>query len=70
MVLPSFQKRHLVAHTLGVVDRSYLAKTGDRGAVLGRKIVIGADEVKRSRNSHRTLASRMLANLQELGESE
>ncbi|MDA8118288.1 MAG: hypothetical protein M0000_13070 [Actinomycetota bacterium] len=66
----SFQKRHLVAHKLGVVDRSYLAKTGDSGAVLGRKILIGADEVKRLAKPIRTLASGMLANLQELGESE
>jgi hypothetical protein len=41
----AFQKRHLVAHKMGVVDRDYIAKTGDTQSVVGRKIGIEADEV-------------------------
>jgi len=41
-----FQKRHLVAHKMGVVDQDYITKTGDITAVVGRKISIGADEVR------------------------
>lgn len=42
-----FQKRHLVAHKMGVVDQDYITKTGDTQAVVGRKIGIEADEVRR-----------------------
>lgn len=41
-----FQKRHLVAHTMGVVDQDYITKTGDIQAFVGRKIGIGVDEVR------------------------
>ena len=42
-----FQKRHLLAHKMGVVDDAYITATNDPLAVVGRKISIGADEVKR-----------------------
>lgn len=42
-----FQKRHLLAHSMGVVDEAYLKKTGDPRAVLGRKVVIEPAEVSR-----------------------
>ncbi len=42
----AFQKRHLVSHKSGVVDEEYIRKTGDRGAVVGRKISIEADQVR------------------------
>ncbi len=41
-----FQKRHVVAHKMGVVDEDYVRKTGDLRAVVGRKVTIGADEVR------------------------
>lgn len=41
----AFQKRHLVAHKMGVVDQAYLAATADPGAVLGRKVPVAAAEV-------------------------
>jgi len=40
-----FQKRHLIAHKMGVVDKDYITKTGDTQAVVGRKVALGADEV-------------------------
>ena len=36
----SFQKRHLLAHRMGIVDEEYLKKTGDTRAKVGRE---GAD---------------------------
>jgi len=65
----AFQKRHLVAHKLGVVDQDYVTKTGDTHAIVGRKIGIDADEVKELARIINTLAPRMLANLQKLGMS-
>lgn len=40
-----FMKRHLVAHRSGVVDQAYLAQTGDREAVVGRKVPLNSAEV-------------------------
>jgi len=42
----SFQKRHLVAHRMGVVDEEYIAKTGDRGAVPGRKVSVSEADAR------------------------
>jgi len=41
-----FQKRHLLSHTMGVIDDEYVRKSGDIEAVPGRKIMIDADEVR------------------------
>lgn len=40
-----FQKRHLLAHKMGVVDAEYVQKANDPGAVLGRKICLDSSEV-------------------------
>ena len=40
-----FQKRHLLAHTMGVIDEDYIQKADDTGAILGRKVRVTADEV-------------------------
>jgi hypothetical protein len=40
-----FQKRHLLAHKMGVIDADYLQKVNDPGAVAGRKIHLSHDEV-------------------------
>jgi hypothetical protein len=42
-----FQKRHLLAHRMGVVDESYVKATGDQSAVVGRKVSISSQEVTR-----------------------
>jgi hypothetical protein len=42
-----FQKRHLLAHKMGVVDTDYVQTTKDYSAVVGRKIAITSPEVKR-----------------------
>lgn len=41
----AFAKRHLLAHTMGVVDEDYLQATGDSPSLLGRKVPITGAEV-------------------------
>lgn len=41
-----FQKRHLIAHKMGVVDEAYKKVANDPMAVVGRKVTINSDEVK------------------------
>ena len=40
-----FQKRHLLAHKMGVIDEDYVQKANDPGAIVGRKVRVSADEV-------------------------
>ncbi|MGO9059205.1 MAG: hypothetical protein ACLQU2_17725 [Candidatus Binataceae bacterium] len=40
-----FQKRHLLAHKMGVIDVEYVQKANDPTAVAGRKISVSSDEV-------------------------
>jgi hypothetical protein len=42
-----FQKRHLFAHRAGVVDEEYRQRSGDKEAMVGRKIALTAEEVKK-----------------------
>jgi hypothetical protein len=42
-----FQKRHLLAHKMGVIDEGYVRKAKDPEAVLGRKVRISKEEVIR-----------------------
>ena len=46
LVLRCFQKRHLLAHNMGVVDQEYIDKTRDTSVVIGRKIQIQSAEVQ------------------------
>jgi hypothetical protein len=43
-----FQKRHLLAHKMGVIDDDYVLKASDFGAVAGRKVQVSAEEVNSS----------------------
>ncbi len=45
-IIRCFQKRHLLAHTMGVIDEDYVRKASDPSAIIGRKISIDSDEVK------------------------
>lgn len=40
-----FQKRHLLAHKMGVIDEDYVQKSSDPGAIVGRKVRVTAEEV-------------------------
>jgi hypothetical protein len=52
-----FQKRHLLAHRMGIVDAAYTKATGDVRAVVGRKIRIERDEVVRLASAIRNLGA-------------
>ncbi|MDO8532668.1 MAG: hypothetical protein Q7T26_11000, partial [Dehalococcoidia bacterium] len=47
LAVKCFQKRHLLAHKMGVVDEAYIKLTNDHAAILGRKIAISSDEIVR-----------------------
>lgn len=42
----SFQKRHLIAHKMGIVDEAYLRATGDTNAVSGRKVKLDSNQIR------------------------
>jgi hypothetical protein len=44
-VVRCFQKRHLFAHKMGIVDNAYKQKTNDPETMVGRKIRITAEEL-------------------------
>jgi hypothetical protein len=64
-IVRCFQKRHLLAHSMGVVDEAYLKATGDRATMLGRKVVIIADEVTRLIDAIRRLGQYLIEQLNE-----
>jgi hypothetical protein len=41
----SFQKRHLLAHRMGVIDEEYVQKACDVSAVVGRKVMVAPEEI-------------------------
>ena len=41
-----FNKRHLLAHKMGVIDQKYIDAANDASAMVGRRINIDADEVR------------------------
>ena len=62
-VIRSFQKRHLLAHKMGVIDDEYIKKAKDLSAVVGRKIVITSEEVLRLALLLKTIGSNLFDNL-------
>lgn len=58
-----FQKRHLLAHKMGVIDEDYLQATKDPGAVVGRKVQIKTEEVKCLINIVRQLGENLTSQL-------
>jgi len=63
----AFQKRHLLAHKMGVADKEYVRKSGDADAVVGRKIKIDANEVRQLAQIVGKLAEYYVNGLQRLG---
>ncbi len=62
----SFQKRHLLAHSMGIVDEDYLTRTGDPQARLGRKVAIPPDEVTEMLALTRKLGAHLAASVRGL----
>lgn len=65
MAIRGFQKRHLLSHKMGVVDEEYKRKSGDAKAVVGRKIIVSADEVRELIGVISKLAKSISGSLQE-----
>ena len=42
----AFQKRHLLAHKMGVIDQGYLSATTESPSLLGRRVSIASSEVR------------------------
>ncbi len=68
IALGCFQKRHLVAHKMGVVDQDYIERTGDNLAIVGHKIGINEDEVRELVRIVGQLGEYLSAKCQEQGE--
>ncbi len=58
-----FQKRHLLAHKMGVIDDSYLLATNDSTATVGRKVQIKPEDVKHLVDVVRQLGGKLSAHL-------
>jgi hypothetical protein len=56
-----FQKRHLLAHRMGVIDQQYLQKANDPRAIAGRKIHVSHDEVNLAIGIIEALARRLFS---------
>ena len=65
----AFQKRHVIAHKLGVIDQDYVTKSGYPRAVVGRKILVDDREVKELVRIIKKLAPSMVARLQKSNEN-
>ena len=55
----AFQKRHLVAHNMGVIDQQYLDRTKDPAHLLGRGISITESEVRQTVASLRKISIKL-----------
>lgn len=45
-VCDQFQRRHLLAHKMGVIDLEFVSKTGCSSSLLGRKVSVSDDDVR------------------------
>ena len=61
-----FQKRHVLEHKSGVVDEEYKAKANDPQAIVGRKVNLSKDEVRRLIDAIRSLGAHIYAELEKL----
>lgn len=59
-----FQKRHVLAHRMGVVDQAYIDSTGDRSAAVGRKLRFNGDEIRAAISTLRRIAAGLVSHLE------
>ncbi len=59
-----FQKRHLLAHSMGIVDDAYMTATDDPQATVGRKVSIQPEEVESLLDHIRRLGSYLTSELE------
>ena len=58
-----FQKRHLLAHKMGVIDDEYVQRANDPGAVAGRKVQVSPNEVRSSIETIEILGRRLFGGI-------
>lgn len=58
-----FKKRHLLVHTMGVIDQEYVDTAGDPEAVVGRRITVTPREVERLLSIVKALGEHLANNL-------
>jgi hypothetical protein len=62
-IVRCFQKRHLLAHKMGVIDEEYVKRAYDPQAVVGRKIAIAPNEVIKSAALLKTIGKNFVDSL-------
>lgn len=60
-VKSQFQKRHLLAHKMGVIDDEYCRKTNVHESMVGRKVAITKDEVEQLIHHLKTISGNLFA---------
>ncbi len=63
-ILIAFQKRHLLAHNMGVVDGDYLSATGESHMLLGRKVSVTGPEVRELVSRLQVLGAKLFRSLE------
>ncbi len=66
MAIRCFQKRHVLEHNSGVIDDDYVKKANDPMAILGRKVVLTADEVRQLIHLVRRLGKHIVYQMEQL----
>lgn len=66
LVTRCFEKRHLLAHKMGVIDEEYVNTTGELGAIVGRKIQVQVPEVRVLVNVLKSLGRELFMLLEKL----
>jgi hypothetical protein len=62
-VSEQFQKRHLLAHKMGIVDEEFARKTGSSQSIVGRKVTITEDNVRSLVNHLIVVAQNIFSNI-------
>ena len=65
-VTRGFQKRNLLSHKMGVIDKAYIRKTDDINAVVGRKVTLASSDVREVARIVGKLAKHVVAEFQAL----
>lgn len=66
LIARCFQKRHLLAHKMGVIDEEYIKRADDPSAVAGRKVTITADEIRELVATLRQVAGTLVREMEAL----
>ena len=60
-VCEQFQKRHLIAHKMGIIDEGYVRKTNHSSSLIGRKISVNENDVRTLVSSLRVVVGNLFS---------